>query len=53
MTGGVFATGGVTRPWTDADGDFHPDCDLPANAANFTGGDVLGRYPTRASARTC
>ena len=24
----VFGTAGVTRAWTDVDGDFSPDCDL-------------------------
>ena len=42
VTGGVFATGSVSRSWTDVDGDFVPDCDLLNNAANSTGGDVCG-----------
>ena len=42
VTGGAFATGGVSRSWTDVDGDFVPDCDLLNNAANSTGGDVCG-----------
>ena len=37
VTGGVFATGSVTRSWTDTDGDFVPDCDLLNNAANSVG----------------
>ena len=42
VTGGVFATGSVTRSWTDTDGDFVADCDLLNNAANSVGGDVCG-----------
>ena len=42
VTGGVFATGSVTRSWTDTDGDFVPDRDLLNNAANSVGGDICG-----------
>ena len=42
VTGGVFATGSVSRSWTDTDGDFVPDCDLLNNAANSVGGDICG-----------
>jgi hypothetical protein len=41
VTGGVFATGSVSRSWTDTNGNFVPDCDLLNNNAN-TGIDVCG-----------
>ena len=31
---GQFATAGVTRTWTDANGNFQPDCDLLNPLAN-------------------
>jgi hypothetical protein len=40
--GGAFATGGVTRTWTDSNGDFVPDCDLLNPQAN-TGADFCGQ----------
>jgi len=39
VTGGAFATGSVSRSWTDSNNNFIPDCDLLNNAAN-TGADV-------------
>jgi Carboxypeptidase regulatory-like domain len=42
VTGGAFATGSVSRSWTDVDGDFVPDCDLLNPLANSTGGDSCG-----------
>jgi hypothetical protein len=41
VTGGVFATGSVSRTWTDTNGNFVPDCDLLNNNAN-TGIDTCG-----------
>jgi Carboxypeptidase regulatory-like domain len=41
VTGGVFATGSVSRSWTDTNGNFVPDCDLLNNNAN-TGIDTCG-----------
>ena len=41
----VFGTAGVTRAWTDVDGDFTPDCDLlnpDAQDLRGAGGDVCG-----------
>jgi hypothetical protein len=41
----VFGTAGVTRAWTDANGNFVPDCDLPNPAAQdlrTSGGDLCG-----------
>ena len=41
----VFGTAGVTRAWTDVDGDFAPDCDLlnpGAQDLRGAGGDVCG-----------
>ena len=32
--GGAFATGNVTRTWTDANSNFAPDCDLLNPQAN-------------------
>ena len=46
VTGGAFATGSVTRTWTDANGNFQPDCNLldpNANDARATGGDFCGQ----------
>lgn len=43
---GGFATGGVTRTWTDANGNFEPDCDLLnplANDLRSSGGDFCGQ----------
>jgi hypothetical protein len=45
VTGGLFATGSVTRSWTDSNENFQPDCDLLSPlASNFTatGGDICG-----------
>jgi hypothetical protein len=43
--GGGFAVGSVTRAWTDANGNFVPDCDL-LNGGNqdlrASGGDICG-----------
>jgi hypothetical protein len=41
----VFGTAGVTRAWTDVNGNFAPDCDLQNPAAQNlrdSGGDVCG-----------
>jgi len=43
---GQFGTAGVTRTWTDANGNFQPDCDLLnplANDRRSTGGDFCGQ----------
>jgi len=43
---GPFGVPGVTRTWTDANGNFQPDCDLlnpQANDARPTGGDFCGQ----------
>ena len=56
QTTSVFGTAGVTRAWTDANGNFVPDCDLLNPAA--AGSPAVRRRPvrrrcrTRASART-
>ncbi|HKE85200.1 MAG TPA: TonB-dependent receptor [Vicinamibacterales bacterium] len=42
VTGGAFATGSVTRSWTDGNGNFQPDCDLLNPNANSAGGDTCG-----------
>jgi len=45
VTGGAFATGSVSRSWTDSNGNFQPDCDLlnpNANNNTATGGDICG-----------
>jgi hypothetical protein len=42
----VFGTAGVTRTWTDANGNFEPDCDLlnpNANDRRGSGGDFCGQ----------
>jgi hypothetical protein len=42
----VFGTAGVTRTWTDANGNFQPDCDLLnplANDHRSSGGDFCGQ----------
>ncbi len=42
---GAFGVQGVTRAWTDADGDFVPDCDLNnlgAQDLRTSGGDFCG-----------
>src|SRR5262249_28506462 len=44
--GGAFSTGNITRTWTDANGNFVPDCDLlnaNANDARAFGGDFCGQ----------
>ena len=41
-----FGTAGVTRTWTDANGNFQPDCDLLnplANDRRGSGGDFCGQ----------
>ena len=41
----VFGTAGVTRAWTDTNGNFVPDCDLlnpQASDMRASGGDVCG-----------
>jgi hypothetical protein len=41
----VFGTAGITRAWTDANGNFVPDCDLTNPAAQdlrASGGDLCG-----------
>ena len=41
-----FGTAGVTRTWTDANGNFQPDCDLQnplANDRRSSGGDFCGQ----------
>src|SRR5262245_27165328 len=41
-----FGTAGVTRTWTDANGNFQPDCDLLnplANDRRSSGGDFCGQ----------
>jgi hypothetical protein len=41
-----FGTAGVTRTWTDANGNFQPDCDLLnplANDLRGSGGDFCGQ----------
>jgi hypothetical protein len=40
---GPFQTQGVTRTWTDMNGNFKPDCDLLNPLANSTGGDFCGQ----------
>jgi hypothetical protein len=43
---GQFGTAGVTRTWTDANGNFQPDCDLLnplANDRRTSGGDFCGQ----------
>jgi hypothetical protein len=42
QTTGPFGTSGVTRTWTDGNGNFVPDCDLSNPAANSRGGDTCG-----------
>jgi len=45
QTTSVFGTAGVTRAWTDANGNFVPDCDLLNPAAQdlrASGGDLCG-----------
>ena len=53
---GQFGVAGVTRTWTDANGNFQPDCDLPnplANDSRSSGGDFCGRdLESAGSART-
>ena len=42
----TFTTPGVTRTWTDANGNFEPDCDLlnpQANDRRTSGGDFCGQ----------
>jgi hypothetical protein len=46
---GPAASGSTTRNWTDANGNFFPDCDLrnPANQdLRGSGGDLCGPYNT-------
>ena len=41
----AFATGGVTRAWTDVNHNYQPDCDLLNPAAqnlSASGGDICG-----------
>src|SRR6185295_12829562 len=43
---GPFGVPGVTRTWTDANGNLQPDCDLlnpQANDQRTTGGDFCGQ----------
>ena len=45
QTTSVFGTAGVTRAWTDANGNYAPDCDLlnpNAQDLRATGGDLCG-----------
>jgi hypothetical protein len=45
QTTSAFGTAGVTRAWTDANGNFVPDCDLlnpGAQDLRASGGDVCG-----------
>jgi hypothetical protein len=45
QTTSVFGTAGVMRAWTDANGNFVPDCDLlnpAAQDARTSGGDLCG-----------
>ena len=45
QTTSVFGTAGVTRAWTDANGNFVPDCDLlnpGAQDLRAGGGDFCG-----------
>jgi hypothetical protein len=45
QTTSVFGTAGVTRAWTDANGNLTPDCDLlnpDAQDLRTTGGDLCG-----------
>jgi hypothetical protein len=45
QTTSVFGTAGVTRAWTDANGNFVPDCDLTNPALQdlrASGGDLCG-----------
>jgi hypothetical protein len=45
QTASAFGTAGVTRSWTDANGNFVPDCDLLDPAAQdrrVAGGDLCG-----------
>ena len=45
QTTSVFGTAGITRAWTDANGNFVPDCDLMNPAAQdlrASGGDLCG-----------
>jgi hypothetical protein len=44
--GGAFSTGGVTRTWTDANGNFKPDCNLLnplVQDLRSSGGDFCGQ----------
>jgi hypothetical protein len=43
----AFGVAGVTRTWTDANGNFQPDCDLLnplANDRRASGGDFCGQF---------
>ena len=54
-TGGRSVPLGVTRTWTDANGNFVPDCDLLnplANDRRATGGDFCGQISNLRSGRT-
>jgi len=45
QTTSIFGTAGVTRAWTDANGNFVPDCDLAnpdAQDLRASGGDLCG-----------
>ncbi|HXD73820.1 MAG TPA: TonB-dependent receptor [Vicinamibacterales bacterium] len=42
QTTGPFGTSGVTRTWTDGNGNFTPDCNLLNPNANSAGGDTCG-----------
>jgi hypothetical protein len=45
----VFGTAGVTRAWSDANGNFVADCDLASPAAQdlrASGGDLCGSFRT-------
>jgi hypothetical protein len=48
---GPFGVPGVTRTWTDANGNFQPDCDLSnpfANDLRASGGDFCGQMSNTA-----
>ena len=50
-TTGPFGVPGVTRTWTDANGNFQPDCDLLSPLANdrrASGGDFCGQMSNTA-----
>jgi hypothetical protein len=54
-TVGPFNTQGITRSWTDSNGNFVPDCNLTDPAAqnlSASGGDVCGLQPSSGGSRS-